>query len=332
MQARDLMSSNVLTVTPDTPVQRVAQLLIEHGISAVPVVEDGEPVGIISETDLVARAAGSQAPRVNWCTRMLAGQRAAAPDFSAKTTIQRTARDVMSAPLITVAETASAGEAVQLMATHGIKRLPVVRGGRMVGIISRADLLRAIAAVVSETGHPQEPSGLSASLTGIDKAFHGNGGAAHAAATGAPMSPEPVISAKDFRAAVAGFKQHAALEKEEARRLAAERHKHEVEVVLGTHITEDVWRHMLLGARRAAENGENEFLALRIPREACSDNGRAINMSEAGWASTLRGEAAELWLRWSKELQPRGFRLTARTLEYPDGIPGDIGLFLAWGG
>ena len=57
-----------------------------------------------------------------------------------------------------------------------------------------------------------------------------------------------------------------------------------------------------------------------------------INMAETGWPSTLRGEAAELWLRWSKELQPRGFRLAARTIDYPDGLPGDIGLFLVWKG
>ena len=333
MQASDLMTSSVLTVTLDTPVRRIAELLLEHGISAVPVVEDdGSAVGIISETDLVARSGGQGPSRQSWCVRLLAGRAEAAGDFLRGVDAARTARDVMSAPLVTVAEHAEVGEIVRLLTQHRIKRLPVVRGGRIVGIVSRADLLRALAGAEpsAEAVHPR--SRLAETFARLDKVFHGDGGTATPAQPSSPVTPpEPVISAKDFRLSVTHFKEREARARAEQRHLAAERHAHDVEVVLGTHISEDMWRHILLGARRAAENGETEYQALRVPREACSDNGRAINVAESDWPSTLRGEAAELWLRWRRELSPRGFHLSARTLEYPDGIPGDIGLFLSWG-
>lgn len=331
MLARDLMTTSVLTVSPGTPVQRIAQLLLEHGISAVPVVADGAPVGIISETDLVARSNAQHAPRSNWVVRLLADRKPLAADFQRTVLADRTARDVMTSPVVTTPDDADVSAILQLMMTHGIKRLPVVRAGRIVGIISRADLLRAIAQAAALPAPLREQSALANGFTGIDKTFLNGRGDRHAPAA-TPAEPEAVISAKDFRSAVDGYKQHAALERAEAKRLQAEQHAHDVEIVLGTHLTEDWWRHMLLGARRAAENGETEYQALQIPREACSDGGRMINMAETGWPSTLRGEAAELWLRWSKELQPRGFRLAARTIDYPDGLPGDIGLFLVWKG
>ena len=59
--------------------------------------------------------------------------------------------------------------------------------------------------------------------------------------------------------------------------------------------------------------------------------GRAINVSEADWPATLRGEAAEVYLRWQHQLKPHGFHLSASVLEFPGGMPGDIGLFLGWG-
>ena len=72
-------------------------------------------------------------------------------------------------------------------------------------------------------------------------------------------------------------------------------------------------------------------MLLRFPSQACSDGGRAINAMEPGWPSTLRGEAAEMFLRWERDLKPHGFHLGARVLEFPGGMPGDVGLFLVWG-
>jgi hypothetical protein len=88
---------------------------------------------------------------------------------------------------------------------------------------------------------------------------------------------------------------------------------------------------MLHNARQAAESGFKELILLRFPSQLCSDGGRAINAAEHDWPATLRGEAAELYLRWERELKPNGFRLAARVLDFPGGMPGDIGLFLLWG-
>jgi hypothetical protein len=77
--------------------------------------------------------------------------------------------------------------------------------------------------------------------------------------------------------------------------------------------------------------GATEFMLLRFPSELCGDGGRAVNAPLPDWPKTLRGEAAEISLRWERDLKPRGFHLAARVLEFPDGKPGDIGLFLAWG-
>jgi len=70
---------------------------------------------------------------------------------------------------------------------------------------------------------------------------------------------------------------------------------------------------------------------LRFPNQLCSDGGRAINIADPCWPAMLRGEAAELYLRWEQELKPEGFRLSAHVLDFPGGMPGDIGLFLVWG-
>jgi hypothetical protein len=97
------------------------------------------------------------------------------------------------------------------------------------------------------------------------------------------------------------------------------------------HIDEESWRRLLHQAREAAELGAKEFLLLRFPSGLCSDGGREINAPLPEWPKTLRGEAAEIYLRWERDLKPRGFHLAARVLDFPGGMPGDVGLFLVWG-
>ncbi len=88
---------------------------------------------------------------------------------------------------------------------------------------------------------------------------------------------------------------------------------------------------MVRQASEAATHGETEWLVLRFPNQLCSDGGRAINTALPDWPATLQGETAELYLRWERELKPAGFGQSAHVLEFPDGMPGDIGLFLVWG-
>jgi hypothetical protein len=97
------------------------------------------------------------------------------------------------------------------------------------------------------------------------------------------------------------------------------------------HISDEDWRNLVHEARRAAERGGKEFMLFCFPSQLASDSGRAVNVAEPGWPATLRGEAAEIYLRWQLDLKPQGFHLAARVLNFPDGMPGDIGLFLTWG-
>ena len=104
-----------------------------------------------------------------------------------------------------------------------------------------------------------------------------------------------------------------------------------VQRLLEEHVKDDSWRTILDQARVAAGKGEKEQLLLRFPCQLCSDGGRAINAVQPDWSDTLRGEAAEIYHLWERDLKPNGFHLTARVLDFPGGMPGDIGLTMVWG-
>lgn len=84
--------------------------------------------------------------------------------------------------------------------------------------------------------------------------------------------------------------------------------------------------------RRAVSNGLTEVEVGRFPNQICTDYGRAINQQEPGWENTLTGLPRELFLFWQQYLQPRGYRLKFQIVNWPNGMPGDIGITLAWGG
>lgn len=335
MQARDVMSDTVATVRLDTPVAEIARLLLERGISAVPVVdESGAPIGMVSEGDLVGRSEEEREERRDWWLTLLAEGEALNPDFLASLRrAQRTARDIMSAPVITVNEATDTREVARLLADYRIKRVPVVHDGRIVGIVSRADLVRVLAAEQREPAAPEHGGFFSAALASIDHPFEAGrqSAAAPARAKIRAVSEEPGLTVGDFRGLVADFERQQAHQRNETLRAAADRRRQRVEALIERHIAEDGWRALLHQAREAAEHGEEEFMLLRFPSELCSDGGRAINAPLRDWPATLRGEAAEIYLRWARDLKPHGFHLTARVLDFPRGFPGDIGLFLVWG-
>ncbi len=80
----------------------------------------------------------------------------------------------------------------------------------------------------------------------------------------------------------------------------------------------------------AAESGQSEVQVYRFPNALCSDRGRRINNSEPDWEKTLEGRPKAAFEFWHDQLRPLGFHLKAEVLEYPGGMPGDIGLFLTW--
>jgi CBS domain-containing protein len=138
MTVEELMTRDVLTVPPETPLKELARLLRDRRISGVPVIANGELLGVVSETDIVAKEQGRVA------NRPLRRKR---DDKHAATT----AGEAMTSPPVTVPTWRSAAGAAAIMLEHGVNRLPAVDGdGRVVGIVSRADLVRAFARSDSE--------------------------------------------------------------------------------------------------------------------------------------------------------------------------------------
>src|SRR5262249_2577173 len=82
---------------------------------------------------------------------------------------------------------------------------------------------------------------------------------------------------------------------------------------------------------RAVENGRTEVEVGRFPNTLFTDRGRAVNQQEAGWDETMTGLPRELYLFWKQHLQPRGYRLKVQIVDWPGGLPGDIGMTLSWG-
>ena len=121
---------------------------------------------------------------------------------------------------------------------------------------------------------------------------------------------------------------------EEARRAAAaEAEKENLLEQLSKPIGISDDEHMKRAAtviERAAANGHTEVLVTRFPHNLCTDRGRAINQAEPGWEKTLTGQPKELYNFWEKCLRPLGYRLRVQVLDFPDGMPGDIGASLSW--
>lgn len=144
MKASDVMTRKVFSVVPSTPVRQVASVMLEHGVSAVPVIDaKGALLGIVSEGDLHRRAETGTLKRRSWWLALLSS-----PDDEAKAfkkTHGLVAGDVMTKGAIVVTEDASLGDVAELLDRRRIKRVPVVKDGRVVGIVSRANLVRAFA-------------------------------------------------------------------------------------------------------------------------------------------------------------------------------------------
>jgi CBS domain-containing protein len=144
MRARDVMVRAVATTTPETTVEKVARLMINLRISGVPVLDrNGQLAGIVTEGDLLRRAeTGTERRRSRWSRWFSANSRLAAEYIESHA---RRVEDVMTREVVSVGELASLGEIAELMETKQIKRIPVVHSGKIVGIVSRADLLQVLA-------------------------------------------------------------------------------------------------------------------------------------------------------------------------------------------
>jgi len=148
MKAIDVMTSRVISVNPETSVRDIATLLFEHRISGVPVVEKGRLVGMVSEADLLHRHEIGTDRHGNWWRRLFT------LDSSIDNYIKShavKARDIMSRNVVSVAEDTALADIATILETRGFRRVPVLRRGKLVGIVSRANLVRALARSAADT-------------------------------------------------------------------------------------------------------------------------------------------------------------------------------------
>ena len=143
MLASEIMTTDVATVGPDTPIAELVALLVARGISAVPVVSGGRLAGIVSEGDLLRRAElGTGRKRSRWLEIATAGDRLATEYVHEH---GRKVADVMTPEVVTVQHDTPVSEIADLLERRRIKRVPVLRDGKLVGIVSRANLVQALA-------------------------------------------------------------------------------------------------------------------------------------------------------------------------------------------
>jgi CBS domain-containing protein len=146
MNAADVMVSNVITVGPDATVQEVAGILLKNKISAVPVVDQGGKIlGIVSEGDMLRRVESHSLRHRSWWLRLLTADRTFRDEF-VKSHSHKVV-DVMTPKVLTVSPETPLGEIASVLERNAIKRVPVVKDGKLVGLVSRANLLQAIATI-----------------------------------------------------------------------------------------------------------------------------------------------------------------------------------------
>lgn len=147
LTAADIMTTSVKTALPDATVPEVARLLCETGISAVPICDDqGQVLGMLSENDLLRPVGQEHAAKRSWWLNLLAEGTDLAPVFLESISVEnQRARNLMAGPVITASPETTVPELADLLVRHHIKRLPILRDGKLIGIVSRADLVRALA-------------------------------------------------------------------------------------------------------------------------------------------------------------------------------------------
>ncbi len=144
MKARDVMIAPVITVKPSSSVKELAQILLKNHISAVPVVDDeGKLIGIVSEGDLLRRTEASTGRRRPWWLLLMTGEETLAAEYVK--THARKVGDIMVCDVVTAAPDTPLDEIATLIERKSIKRVPIVSNGQLVGIVSRANLVQAVA-------------------------------------------------------------------------------------------------------------------------------------------------------------------------------------------
>jgi hypothetical protein len=143
---------------------------------------------------------------------------------------------------------------------------------------------------------------------------------------------EILPSVKDLRVKIALVEaEEAAKETARLAALAAEQKKlFDVMTAPSGLSDEEAIRRALVMIERAISNGLTEVQVYRFPNQLCTDRGRAINQQEPGWEKTLQGVPKEIYDLWDRHFRNRGYKLRSEIVNFPGGVPGDVGLYLKW--
>ncbi len=329
--ADDIMTRDVVSVSVGTSVRDVAMLMLEKRISAMPVLAaDLRLAGMVSEGDLIGRSDADRVARRDWWLTLLTDPQPQTEAFAALAA--RPVEQVMRAPVLTIEARAPLHEIAEMLAVYDIKRLPVMQGDRMVGIVSRSDLVRAVATQIPKPTMGQSVDGLLSLFAGMMQTNVRPEDAPPSPPPSAeqPAAERPPVTAGSFRELVTIAEETVRDDAVAAKQLAALERLRQIKAMLLEHLDKEEWATLLDRAKAAAAEGESSFELMRFPCDLCSDGGRKIGVAENDWPTTLRGEAAEVYARWERDLRPTGFRLRAQIVEYLDGIPNNIALSLAW--
>lgn len=144
------------------------------------------------------------------------------------------------------------------------------------------------------------------------------------------MSSGSILTPKDLHKIVAEQALREADDAIKAKKRAEEEARAVHDAFMERDIHPDVKERVSTAVRRAAERGENKVLVIQFPSDWCTDRGRAINNADPAWPGTLTGFAQRAHEYFVKELQPLGYGARAEILNYPGGMPGDVGLYLTW--
>ena len=154
MKASDIMVADVISVKPDGNVQDVAELLLANRISAVPVIDDtGKLVGMVSEGNLLRRVEAGTGHDRSWWLQLLMGREILAAEFLKEN--GRKVSEVMTRDVISATPDTPVADIATLLERHRIKRVPIVRNGKVVGLVSRANLIQALATFRKKLPLPQ---------------------------------------------------------------------------------------------------------------------------------------------------------------------------------
>ncbi|HZZ61839.1 MAG TPA: CBS domain-containing protein [Roseiarcus sp.] len=198
----------------------------------------------------------------------------------------------------------------ETLQAHRIKRLPVIEDGRVRGVVSRSDLLCVVESVPTTRFEEESGAGILRFLESMIGGASLRGVVGRAGGGPFEKAPEPgkppVFSAAAFRNNVRAFKTESFDREQAAQREAQLDHRRQIKALLDHHLSAQLWRELLEHAELAARGGEQELMLLRFASDLCIDGGRKIDVVERGWEQTLRGEAAEIYDHWRKELKPQG--------------------------